>query len=129
MKHLFAPYEIALQLKEKGFDEECFGIWIERGTIFDVLYVARQEDAWMANQNDGILAPLYQQVIDWLEDEKNILIDIVHDYKFDEKSINTWHIIMMTKYGHQHIARYDFTFETRKETIEQAVKEALKLVK
>ena len=25
MKHLFVPYEIALQLKEKGFDEPCLG--------------------------------------------------------------------------------------------------------
>ncbi len=72
MKHLFVPYEIALQLKEKGFDEPCFGIWMERGAIFDILYVARQEDAWMANENNGILAPLYQQVIDWFREKHSI---------------------------------------------------------
>lgn len=29
MKNLFAPYEIALQLKEKGFDESCFAYYLQ----------------------------------------------------------------------------------------------------
>lgn len=66
MKHLFVPYNLALLAKEKGFDEPCFGIWMERGIKHDVIYVAKQDDAWMAQQNDGILAPLYQQIIDFL---------------------------------------------------------------
>ncbi len=38
MKHLFVPYELALKLKELGFDEECFGYyrpmkdWMMKGT-------------------------------------------------------------------------------------------------
>jgi hypothetical protein len=27
MRDQFVPYEIAVKLKEKGFDEECFGWW------------------------------------------------------------------------------------------------------
>ena len=27
MKHLFVPYELALKLKEKGFNEECLARW------------------------------------------------------------------------------------------------------
>jgi hypothetical protein len=68
----FIPYEQALELKELGFDEPCFGIWMERGNKHDVIYVAKQEDAWMAEQNDGILAPLYQQAFRWLLEKHNL---------------------------------------------------------
>lgn len=27
MKHLFVPYKLALELKEKGFDEPCLGFY------------------------------------------------------------------------------------------------------
>ncbi len=67
MNKEFVPYAEALALKELGFNEPCFGIWMERGDRHDVIYVAKQEDAWMAEQNDGILAPLYQQSFRWFE--------------------------------------------------------------
>ena len=72
METEFIPYELALELKELGFDESCFGIWIERGNKHDVIYVAKQEDAWMAEQNDGILAPLYQQAFRWFREVHNL---------------------------------------------------------
>ena len=65
MNRQFASYEIAKQLKELKFNEPCFGIWINRGEKVDVMYVAKQDDAWMAEQNEGILAPLWQQAINW----------------------------------------------------------------
>jgi len=71
MKHLFIPYELALIAKQKGFDKPCFTAWIsDNKTIIldnDLLY-----HNW--NRRGGISAPLYQQVIDWLRDEKNIQI-------------------------------------------------------
>jgi hypothetical protein len=78
----FIPYEQALALKELGFDEPCFGIWMERGDRHDVIYVAKQEDAWMAKQNDGILAPLYQQAFRWFR-EKYQLHNGIYPY-YDE---------------------------------------------
>jgi len=74
MQHLFLPYELALLAKEKGFDEPCFGIWMERGSKHDVIYVAKQDDAWQAEQNDGILAPLYQQLMNWFEEAHKLKI-------------------------------------------------------
>jgi len=73
MKDLFVSYKQAAKLKELGFDEPCFGIWMERGNKHDVIYVAKQEDAWMAEQNDGILAPLKQQVLRWFREKYNII--------------------------------------------------------
>jgi len=79
MKHLFVPYELALKLKEKGFDEECFGnydCWSKKEparlmtNIYP--YFLGQEYAKRFDKT-CILAPLYQQVIDWFR-EKNIQI-------------------------------------------------------
>ena len=69
----FITYSQALELKKLGFDEPCFGIWMERGNKHDVIYVTKQEDAWMAEQNDGILAPLYQQAFRWFREKYNLL--------------------------------------------------------
>jgi hypothetical protein len=73
----FIPYEQALALKELGFDEPCFGIWMKRGNKLDVIYVAKQEDAWMAEQNDGILAPLYQQAFRWFRNVYKLQAEIL----------------------------------------------------
>jgi hypothetical protein len=86
MNKEFAPYEPSLALKELGFDEPCFGIWMERGDRHDVIYVAKQEDAWMAEENDGILAPLYQQAFRWFR-EKYDLFCWIEKFHKDETYI------------------------------------------
>ena len=77
MEKEFVPYELALELKELGFDEPCFGIWVKGEQKYKVMYVAKQEDAWMAEQNDGILAPLYQQAFKWFRVEHGLYSAIV----------------------------------------------------
>jgi len=69
MKELFVSYEIALKLKELGFDEFCLGLY----------YIENKQ--WFLNSDERpvdneyfIYAPLYQQVIDWLKIEKKILV-------------------------------------------------------
>ena len=39
MNHLFVPYEIALQLKEKGFDEFCIGLLMKKVFNMMVKYI------------------------------------------------------------------------------------------
>jgi len=64
MKHLFVPYELALKLKEKGFDEYCLR------TQWDF-------DITQSRVNIGL--PLYQQVIDWFRESHGIMIACVED--------------------------------------------------
>jgi hypothetical protein len=67
MKHLFVPYKIALELKEKGFNEPCFLSYEEDQELCERSirsynhYYTEDEDKFHCS------APLYQQVIDWLE--------------------------------------------------------------
>jgi hypothetical protein len=105
MKDLFVPYEQSLQLKELGFDEPCFGIWIGRGSKYDVMYVAKQEDAWMAEQNDGILAPIFAQAFEFFREKYNL---------FGQVNIHTYFIYDIST--PEIIKEYDKLTKTYKET-------------
>ncbi len=62
MKHLFIPYELAVKLKELGFKEDCFGYY---GYSKKLHINSNYKDAY--NLKELVIAPLYQQVVDWLE--------------------------------------------------------------
>lgn len=72
MEKQFVPYEIALKLKELGFDEECFGYYSEQHDKTKIFCLYQEEDYF---DEIRLEAPLWQQVIDWF-DNKNIIIGI-----------------------------------------------------
>lgn len=74
MKHLFVPYELALKLKEKGFDERCFGHYVEPCLIHLINEEALFVETSTLKDKDFVIinAPLYQQVIDWFREKHTI---------------------------------------------------------
>lgn len=121
MKHLFVPYAIALILKEKGFNQGCFAAFQltfeENEEPFEIVEIVPLK--WYDNNNHRLpsrficTAPLYQQVIDWLWDNHQILI---YPYRVPDKT-NT--IMWCTQ-----SEIIDFW-----STKDQAIEEALKLIK
>src|SRR5688572_291699 len=112
MKHLFVPYEIALKLKEKGFDEPCLGYyrplktwmkdstrcgpnWRNKENTHYFMYVANafgDRDKNFSNVFDeskggyhNIATPLYQQVTDWLLEKHHI--NIHHSLTGDDDTL------------------------------------------
>jgi len=74
MKDLFVTYEQAVQLKELGFDEPCFGSWEIEKT--DIPTYTHSITTSYKNSNHPIgktTAPLKQQVFRWFRDKHNIL--------------------------------------------------------
>ncbi len=66
MKNLFVPYEIALLLKDKGFDEPCMGMWhINADDVYD-LYISYAE------------IQFFQVVHDKIYDKINVIYDKTH---------------------------------------------------
>jgi hypothetical protein len=68
MEREFVSYEIALALKELGFDEPCFGRWLiitewEAPTGEIRLQLGAEAESYDKNQ---CTAPLYQQAFRWL---------------------------------------------------------------
>lgn len=68
MNKQFVTYEIALKLKELGFDEECLGYYTDGHLILSV----RQP----YYPHKVTKAPLWQQVIDWLREKYNLYVNI-----------------------------------------------------
>ena len=62
MKKEFVPYELALKLKELGFNEKCFSYY--NTNLGKRLFI---------NSGD-IKAPLWQQAFDWLDKEFGLFV-------------------------------------------------------
>lgn len=79
MKKQFVTYEIALKLKELGFDEPCICGYNSYGALKNNLAMTHGElsDYISTDKYDvKVNAPLYQQVIDWFREKYNLNIII-----------------------------------------------------
>ena len=87
MNKEFVNYDIALELKELGFDEPCFAMWttgltefetsnVSPPRIFSSKFKLNDTQSCTSYINNlkyfGTAAPLYQQVFRWLLDKHNL---------------------------------------------------------
>ena len=86
MTNEFIPYEQALELKELGFDEDCFGYYVN--TELDLTWKFSDCSLYQ-NIHNSTLAPLYQQAFRWFREKYNIksyilpqLVNEVEKYTF-----------------------------------------------
>lgn len=124
MKHLFVPYELALSLKEKGFDEPCLAAYdgvemlcTHSKNVFSPLNYNSPSGGHYAS------APLYQEVIDWLREKKRIQVAVNSTIEANE-----WHfdVLDMNKgsdaYGYHCFSGYKSYYEALYQAIEEAIK-------
>lgn len=120
MKHLFVPYELAVKLKEKGFNEECLGSWNPvHGLIID-------DEVFTSN----ISAPLYQQVIDWFREKHKIFISInvsLNSIKFKKPELHFNMDILKNKQQPSFKSSRSESVDYY-EKLNEAIEEALKLI-
>ena len=74
MTQEFVPYELAVKLKELGFDEPCLGRWLvitewEKPTGEVRLQIGLKVEDYSKNQ---FTAPLYQQAFRWFREKHNL---------------------------------------------------------
>jgi hypothetical protein len=76
----FLPYELALKMKQLGFNEPCFGLWnLNNGKYeVDIIGVCKYSKEFKYRE---VLAPLYQQAFRWFRDKHNLYpsINIYND--------------------------------------------------
>ena len=117
MKHLFVSYQIALKLKELGFNESCFGHFIGRDLNF--LRINGYKE------NIELLAPLYQQVQDWFRDNHNIQVDASsHTVNQNKK----WRDYIAYVNGKPMNDARDEEYQDYYKALTRAIEEALKLI-
>ena len=87
MNKEFIPYEQALELKELGFDEECFKYYTEMGTL-------RIKDE--RPSPPLTYAPLYQQAFRWFREKYNLICGVQY---MGKNKINWWDIYVVGHYN------------------------------
>jgi hypothetical protein len=122
MKKEFVPYKQALELKELGFDEPCFAVYIDKTLIIedDWLYSTNQ-DTFIESSN--FTAPLYQQAFRWFREKYGIM------YTVDNNIVgNTYHG-SYTKINSDYESDYTNDFATYEEAELECLKKLIETVK
>ena len=71
-KKFFVPFETAKALKANGYDEECEYFYDEKGMQCYYRTTISNSDLFTKQY----AAPTYYEVIDWLENCKNVFISL-----------------------------------------------------
>jgi hypothetical protein len=123
MKHLFVPYDIALTVRDKGFDEPCLA-WYDTDKE-PVPYTQTHKEFDTIKSEDGFdTAPLYQQVIDWFRDEHKIHIEmmsIIHPFGYHGYTFQCYSIPDNHRIGEENAESWGDYYEALTEAIRHAL--------
>ncbi len=121
MNNEFVSYEIALKLKELGYNEPCLTYYYELTSNLRTHLAIDMNNAWTysGNTNFGFtLAPLYQQVFKWLRNKYDIDISINTIYsKYNENTSKKYRVVIDNKTVFTNVGFYDTYEEAQKECI------------
>jgi hypothetical protein len=127
MKEQFVTYEIALKLKEKGFNKPCLYPYVDTGSI-DNSYVNFID--WNLKYENTVgycSAPLWQQVIDWFEKTYEIYISINIDRTSAPKFNYSIYQYEYSFHWYEHEFNSEL-FSDKKEAYAEAIKRVLTLI-
>jgi hypothetical protein len=85
MKNEFVPYELALRMKQLGFNEPCFMYWWKGEN--DYILTDLIDDEPRTNDSK---APLFQQAFRWFREKHNIFPEILTDCTTEPKFCYTY---------------------------------------
>jgi hypothetical protein len=79
----FIPYELALELKQLGFDKWCYSVYDRNSRLCDTYESTR----WQ-NENPELItrAPLYQQAFRWFREKYSLHADIGEESDWEENN-------------------------------------------
>jgi hypothetical protein len=117
----FTLYPEALELKQLGFKERCFGHYWENLFYFKTTF---HHPSTMPNSPESCLAPTYSQAFRWFREKHNyhVIID------FNQSKNNKWYYGII-QIDHNISVSPDVEFETYEEAELAALKELIKTIK
>lgn len=132
IENQFVPYEMALKLKQLGFNERCVAHWWWPKQ--PSLYIDQRFANSQSQMKDGVkilcLAPLWQQIIDWFREKHQLFVLLCpeRDNGFGFKILN---IKTKTNITHEELGNFEIEprFDIYEEAREQAILKALTLIK
>lgn len=115
----YVSYEIAVLLKEKGFDEKCIGFY----TCTDHFFMeASYRDSWTYERHGSINAPTLQMTLKWLREVHQLFVNLDLGIANGDKGV-LWSIVRYNNNDIEFLS--DYTFE---DSYEQAIEAALDYV-
>jgi hypothetical protein len=129
MNKEFVSYEIALKLKELGFNEPCFDNYNSIGELWQ-MRLSKQSTVDMA-----CLAPLYQQVFRWFREQHNwqSSIEATNDQHNHELGFNYWIWNNVTGEEYNTMPKNkpsgDWCFKTYEEAQLECIKDLISIIK
>lgn len=139
MEKEFVPYELALKLKELGFNEPCLAYYYKHGNSKkEKLFYYPSQDEYdiddhpylELNSKTNNDAPLWQQAFDWFREEEELLNHItthLQDIGEDGSLVESYgYRIMYNKDGYkcdvwEKLARFDTYEESRLECLKRLI--------
>ena len=104
MEKEFVPYELAVKLKEIGFDEECFGAYHNEN------YLDLESEEY--DYSYAVKAPLFQQAFRWFREKYNMPCKI--EASQEDLKVNAYHYFYQIQTG-SHIVgfgiQHNLTYE------------------
>ena len=98
MENEFVPYDLALDLKELGFDEPCFGRYDGRGKNKGKIWYEMPNSGQDSIAIGDVLAPLFQQAFRWFREKYGLVgIDKFGTNDFTYNIYNVDGIGLLTK--------------------------------
>ena len=64
-KKFIVPFDTARQLREKGYDVDCYSYYTQNGKLYHDTFTLNNK--WI--RMGRFLAPTYHEVVDWLEEK------------------------------------------------------------
>lgn len=119
METQFVPYELAVKLKELGFDEGCFGFYTELENLVIKENVKQQNCA-----TGKFVAPLWQQAFDFLLKKYNlygVLIPTATMYWAFKTMTVIEHIVEVPPYNNVDGSDYPSIGEARQACLEKLI--------
>jgi hypothetical protein len=121
MNKEFIPYELALELKELGFNEPCFGYYHEDMSIsYTGIFGQNTNSFWLPSPNKIFTAPTYSQAFRWFREKHNL---------FGQVNIHTYFIYNISNGDFKMVKKYDKLFETYEEAELACLKKLIEIVK
>lgn len=121
MKEQFIPYDLALKLKELGFNEECLGWYSGLGSFSLGSEIVKR----FYLHETSCLAPLYQQVFDWFMEKHNLHAVI---YNVIDETKELWDFDIIDEEGEEE--EYEIPlFNTYKEARTVALEKLIEIVR
>lgn len=160
-EELFATFELSKLAKEKGFDEDCYCYYEsldnEIGYLEKIIYYQEErKNSNFESFNSVCVAPLYDQLTNWLRDTKDIDITIMPVFRekcgYDSFKRDGYTFEIMRIEPCQYLTWSDFnqcaedrdeenkehdvserclkpSFKTYREALNEAIKQGLNLIK